>query len=485
MIPFLPDLPSAPAALNAGGTWPQATTTPEAAGLDFAGLLGAVFAPPPAPPAPLAESGTPVAGEATLAAEPHAPSAVAQTPFMALPVPLPLPLPAGKIVPDAGTSLPPAVLAADPAAAVAAPVPVTPHPALQDAASLPDPADAAITPTPAPAPQPPAQDAVRVAEQPADLAVQVALVPTPGALPPMLAPVLAPVLPPALAAAPPVPVPARLQRTGPLSPADRAHAPLPARVTVPPAEDASEVQADAPFAPQSPPPTPFPAADSAPQPAQAAQPAPTFAAMPAAPAHPAPDRIESARNLAPQQELTIAQVGDLREALRSARPEMTLRHAEFGFVSLRLEQPAPEQWRAVLASRDPGFVPAIQAALSDRAVAAASASADSGSFTGQNGTPQNGSGQNGSGDHRYGASPNGGQAGLSPYLGQSGQRDGEAAPDHRRPSTAAALAARDQDAEAASGSRPCRTIPPIHLQVHVCSHQGDKCILRERQCWTR
>jgi len=158
-------------------------------------------------------------------------------------------------------------------------------------------------------------------------------------------------------------------------------------------------------------------------------------------ATPLPDRPADPRGAAPtapaapQIESAIAQVGDIREALRNARPAMTLQHAEFGAVSLRLEPAAPDQWRAVLASRDPGFVPAIHAALADRAVAAAAET--SASFSGHSG-----SSQNGAGDQRYGSSPNQGQGSPQPYLGQSGQRDGEAAPDHRRPSTAAALAAR-------------------------------------------
>jgi hypothetical protein len=133
---------------------------------------------------------------------------------------------------------------------------------------------------------------------------------------------------------------------------------------------------------------------------------------------------------------------------------MTLHHAEFGAVSLRLEATGSEGWRAVLASRDPGFVPAIHAALADRAVmaAAAAASADSGGFTGQNGASQNSVAQNSTSEHRSGSTPNGGQGALQPYLGQSGSRDGEAAPDHRRPSTAAALAARAETEEAGSGS---------------------------------
>lgn len=147
----------------------------------------------------------------------------------------------------------------------------------------------------------------------------------------------------------------------------------------------------------------------------------------------------------------IDQVGALREALRSAQPAMTLRHAEFGTIALSIEPAAGDQWRAVLASRDPGFVPAIQAALAERALAPAAASdAD---FSGQ--PHQHGASQNGAGDQRYGASPNSGQGGSQPYLGQSGSRDGEAAPDHRRPSTAAALAARGEgEAEgSAAGAR--------------------------------
>ena len=184
--------------------------------------------------------------------------------------------------------------------------------------------------------------------------------------------------------------------------------------------------------------------------ASASQPAPAFAPPLVAPAT-TPDRIDPLRAPAPQQETSIAQVETLREAARMARPELTLRHAEFGAVSLRLEATGTEGWRAVLASRDPGFVPAIQAALADRAVAAAaSASTDSGAFSGQNAGQH--PGQNGTSDHRYAASPNGGQAGSQPYLGHSAQRDGEAAPDHRRPSTAAALAARAEEGEEAAGS---------------------------------
>jgi len=158
------------------------------------------------------------------------------------------------------------------------------------------------------------------------------------------------------------------------------------------------------------------AATAAPPPATLAQ--PQLAASPPAPAERAEPRAP-----APQLESAIHQVGEIREALRSARPEMTLRHAEFGFVSLRLEAAGGAQdWRAVLASRDPGFVPAIQAALAERAVTATADAAGTGSGTGHGAA---------SSDQRYGSSPNGGQGSSQPYLGQSGQRD-EGASQHQR-----------------------------------------------------
>lgn len=164
---------------------------------------------------------------------------------------------------------------------------------------------------------------------------------------------------------------------------------------------------------------------------------------PAAPALPsAPD--------APQQQSTIDQVGDLREALRAQRPALTLNHAEFGAVSVRLEDGGSDGWRAVLASRDPGFVPAIQAALAERAAVSASAPATD---SGGNLAGQNGAFQNGTGDHRSGSSPNGGQGSPQPYLGQSGSRNGEPAPDHRRPSTTAALAARNESDDGGSAGQ--------------------------------
>jgi len=125
---------------------------------------------------------------------------------------------------------------------------------------------------------------------------------------------------------------------------------------------------------------------------------------------------------------------------------MTLRHADFGFVSVRLEPiiTGQQDWRAVLASRDPGFVPAIQAALAERAVAATSDPAGTGTNTGTH------QGHNGTSDHRYGSSPNSGQGSYQPYMGQSSGRDegGSAPRNGRQPSTTDAVANRAGEADA-------------------------------------
>ncbi|PKP91899.1 MAG: hypothetical protein CVT75_08530 [Alphaproteobacteria bacterium HGW-Alphaproteobacteria-14] len=126
---------------------------------------------------------------------------------------------------------------------------------------------------------------------------------------------------------------------------------------------------------------------------------------------------------------------------------MTLRHAEFGFVSLRVDAAGSEGWRAVLASRDPGFVPAIQAALADRAIAATADTAGTNNNAGHN------SAQNGHSDQRYGPSPNGGQGSSQPYLAQSSNRDegSQQQPQQRQPRTTDAVATRAGDADAQHG----------------------------------
>lgn len=69
-----------------------------------------------------------------------------------------------------------------------------------------------------------------------------------------------------------------------------------------------------------------------------------------------------------QIEQLVEALAVARQAGRDARGELALRHGEFGMVAIRLEQ-AEGETRAVLAGRDPGFAPAIVAALADRASA--------------------------------------------------------------------------------------------------------------------
>lgn len=66
-----------------------------------------------------------------------------------------------------------------------------------------------------------------------------------------------------------------------------------------------------------------------------------------------------------QIEQLVEALAVARQAGRDARGELALRHGEFGVVAIRLEQ-AEGETRAMLAGRDPGFAPAIVAALADR-----------------------------------------------------------------------------------------------------------------------
>jgi hypothetical protein len=344
-----------------------------------------------------------------------------------------------------------------------APVEAAAAPAGEDAAHAePGAADSlplepAVVTDPGAAPQPVAA-LVTFVPVLADDAVTTALAPappasgaSPTAAPTPAAPVAAaPALPPAAAAramAGPRPAAATSPEAGAGAASRPAPSRLPASSAQRPAPDRGAAPAESAPAPVAP--VPALAAGSGASP-DAGNPAPATAATtlaaslaPALPQtaamlpadRPADPRAAAAGPPVPQLESAIAQVGDIREALRAARPAMTLQHADFGAVAIRLEPAAPDQWRAVLASRDPGFVPAIQAALETRIIAAAADT--SANFAGQHGASHNGAW-----DQRYGASPNGGQGSPQPYLGQSGTRDGEAAPDHRRPSTAATLAAR-------------------------------------------
>ncbi len=143
----------------------------------------------------------------------------------------------------------------------------------------------------------------------------------------------------------------------------------------------------------------------------------------------------------------IDQLAEARETGRSARPELTMRHQEFGAVSMRIET-AGADLRATLASRDPGFVPAVQTALAERTVIAPGETSSAHTNSGRNGDhnggqqsssnnnsnpgSQNGSQghSNGSGGYfegRYGSSTGSEQGSSKPYLEQSGDNDTHAA----------------------------------------------------------
>ncbi len=147
------------------------------------------------------------------------------------------------------------------------------------------------------------------------------------------------------------------------------------------------------------------------------------------------DQVSSARPAQPIESV-IDQLFQAREAGRSARPELTMRHQEFGAINMRLEATGTDI-RATLSSRDPAFAPAIQAALADRSVAAAgessAANANSNSSNGQSNQgrsqeqsgsqSQNGAGFAGSGgssERGYGSSTGSGQASSQPYSEQMG-----------------------------------------------------------------
>ncbi|MCZ8135106.1 MAG: hypothetical protein O9266_02285 [Porphyrobacter sp.] len=435
MIPFLPELSATPLSAAplpktlAGGTGAGASEA-EGGGrpaLDFAGLLDAVLpgGAQALPGAVAADSGAPAAPAPDLVPVMR-PLGSLVTGTKAgddvLPAILP---PSGTSLPDSGSDLPPAG---------APPLPAQPQSPV---------AVLAVPPAPAPLAAESAGTGEGASEQPEAASPEAALLALlPAVLP---APVFA-----ATPAAAAIPTPARAGGAAP-APAIPAAALAPAAPAVPaaglPALPVSPAEEEAPaglaLASSAPEAAPQPATGTAPAPVpQASAPALAQSMPPAAPA-PVTERAE-ARVPAPQQETAIAQLGEIREALRSVRPEMTLRHAEFGFVSLRIEAAAtaPQDWRAVLASRDPGFVPAIQAALAERAVAA---SADSAATGGQTG------GHTGSGtgsDRNYGFSQGSGQGSSQPYLGHSGGREEGAGSNPRNQQQARA----GDDAATAAGA---------------------------------
>lgn len=190
---------------------------------------------------------------------------------------------------------------------------------------------------------------------------------------------------------------------------------------------------------------------AAPQPSASQPPAsqPQAAAVPTAPQPNAPAPVTdtgAVLRATPQLESAIEQLAETRSAAQANKPELTVRHQEFGAITMRLETTAGDL-RATLSARDPGFVPAIQAALAERSIAASS---DASTNNSNKGGDQTGSGsdprgnqQSGSfaGSHGqnhgqgwgfgagYGSSTGSGQGTSQPYPGQTGDRDEESGSD--------------------------------------------------------
>ena len=101
-------------------------------------------------------------------------------------------------------------------------------------------------------------------------------------------------------------------------------------------------------------------------PARAAEPAPALAPVRDTPAAP-PSAAAPSSQPAPgsQLEQLVEVLMQAREAGKTARSDLTVRHAEFGTVAIRLEQTEGET-RAHISGRDPGFAPAVVAALGER-----------------------------------------------------------------------------------------------------------------------
>jgi Meckel syndrome type 1 protein len=145
----------------------------------------------------------------------------------------------------------------------------------------------------------------------------------------------------------------------------------------------------------------------------------------------------------PQEfESIVQRLADARETARPASADITLLHREFGNVALQMEV-AGRQLRVALASQDPGFAPAVQAALAERGGLPGidMARADGGAMRGD-------SAPGGSGVNAHSSAP--GHNGTAAQSGQQrdgtpahAQREGDHAP-RSRPAEEARQPARDR-----------------------------------------
>lgn len=238
-----------------------------------------------------------------------------------------------------------------PAAALAArtdPAPLTPAPPLARPAAPTGQVELADVPATAPQPQTrpadPAQPRLQV-----DLVLPAASQPLPPAAPVAQLQVTAqPVLAQLLQAAP---------RMAPRKGADEPSV-APSPVITSAAEPVAAVQAATPA-----PVLPVSAASAI----AVAQPDTPPAAQPGALALAAPDAVAAP----PRHDFAavIDKLAEARELARPGRADMHVAHREFGQVSVQFEL-AGQALKVAMTSADPGFAPAVQAALADRPVAA-------------------------------------------------------------------------------------------------------------------
>jgi len=147
--------------------------------------------------------------------------------------------------------------------------------------------------------------------------------------------------------------------------------------------------------------------------------------------------LASDSGLAAQIEDAIDQIAGLREAGRAQRSELMIRHSEFGPIAMRIEAAAGDL-RVALSSRDPGFVPALQAGLVERAAEAGGANGNGQSSSQQSGSQRGGDSQAGAGaqhgsGERYGSSPGSQQGSAQPYSRQESGETTRALPNEIEP----------------------------------------------------
>ncbi|OZA94177.1 MAG: hypothetical protein B7X57_02415 [Erythrobacter sp. 34-65-8] len=166
-------------------------------------------------------------------------------------------------------------------------------------------------------------------------------------------------------------------------------------------EDDHQPDSETPVRPMAAPVGALPAVEAAPVPVRVVE-----ALAIAAPVRESPVSSVPVQSPAPQPQPTagtqleqlVEALAQAREAGKGARGDLTLRHAEFGAVAIRIDQ-LDGDMRATVSGRDPGLAPAMIAALADRASAGPGEQHQRGQEASQRGSEQgSGSAQAGQAD---------------------------------------------------------------------------------------